>query len=414
MDNFKKSTNQIDILIIGGGMAGLTLATLLGQLGLKTGIVDPVKPDPGSKARPGTRTVALMQNSINILKAANVWENCIKHSAPLKTMRIIDDSTDRKRAPVQIEFEAAEIGLDVFGYNIPNAVLQTALVKQVCSLPAIHYYAPASLVDYQPDKTGVLACLDDGTEMRASLIIGADGRNSATRKIANIPCRSGEYGQQAITCLIEHSKPHDNVSTEFHRPSGPFALVPLPGNKSSLVWVEKTEDARAITALKKQDFEQALQDRTNDLLGQVKLVMGPNSWPLQWLKAKRLTAPRTAILAESAHSFSPIGAQGLNLSLRDIASLAETIADAARLGQDIGCETVLNRYEKRRRTDISTRIMGVNTLNKMISNDFGLLRDIRRLGLRTLDNIPQLKRAAMHQGLAPHIDESRLAQGKAL
>jgi 2-octaprenyl-6-methoxyphenol hydroxylase len=408
------SKMQTDILIIGGGLAGLTMACLLGQIGLHIAVIDPIKQEPGKKIEPTSRTVALMQSSINILKAANAFEDCLQYSSPLETMRIIDDSRNNSDDTVRLEFNAHEIGLDVFGYNIPNTALMSSLATRISSLENVEYIAPATLKNYELEGNKVKATTDNSLEISSNLIIGADGKKSLTREIAGIECQSKNYGQQAITCLIEHEQPHNNVSTEFHRSGGPFALVPLPENRSSIVWVEKDEDAQAIMSLGKDGFAKALQERTNNLLGQTSLILGPHSWPLGWLKAKSLTAPRCAILAESAHAFTPLGAQGLNLSLRDIAALAETIADAARLGQDIGSKTTLDKYESRRRADVYSRIAGVNTLNRMISNDMGLMHNLRRMGLKTLDNVTPLKRFAMHQGLAPDMDESRLAQGEDL
>jgi 2-octaprenyl-6-methoxyphenol hydroxylase len=178
--------------------------------------------------------------------------------------------------------------------------------------------------------------------------------------------------------------------------------------------VEKTEDARHFLSMKKQDFTQALQDRTRGIVGTVALASDPESWPLMVLMAEKITAPRAALVAEAAHVLSPIGAQGLNLSLRDVASLAETIIDAARLGEDIGCKTVLDRYEKRRSFDIHTRVTGIDGFNRIVANDLFFIRDIRRLGLKGLENIPALKDLAMKQGLSPSVDEGRLLRGEAI
>ena len=223
-----------------------------------------------------------------------------------------------------------------------------------------------------------------------------------------------KYDQSAITCLINHSRSHSNTSTEFHRENGPMALVPLPGNQSSVVWVEKTETAQDLIKLKKQDFEQTLQDKTQDILGGITLEVGPECWPLCSIQAESLTASRVALIAEAAHVMSPITAQGLNLSLRDVAALAESIVDAARLGLDIGSQSVLRTYEKRRRIDIETRVFGVDTMNHVVSTDILGLKRLRRAGLKSLDTLYPLKTLAMQVGLAPRIDQSRLAKGDSL
>lgn len=420
MMSAKKNNTEMnaDVLIAGGGMAGLTLGILLGQAGVRVVIAEAAKPPAPKDIKPGTRTVALFGGSINILKAAGIWDKLAPASARMEVMRVIDDSQAGQSAPVPLSFAAAEIGCGEFGYNIPNHALYPALLQRVATLDSVSFLTEAGLVSYQTDAAGISAKLKDGTSVRAPLLIGADGRHSVVREIAGLPHRLHDYGQQAMTCVIEHETPHNNVSTEFHRSGGPFALVPLPvengKNLSSVVWVERDADAARLIDLPAARYQDELQARTNDILGAVKLIRGPEIWPLQWSIARKLVARRVAILAESAHTFTPLGAQGLNLSLRDIAALAETIIDAARMGQDMGSDTILQRYERRRRLDVLTRVAGVNSFNKLISNDFAPLSLLRRTGLKTLDRLPPLKKLAMRQGLATPLDQGRLAKGQVL
>jgi len=404
---------KTEVLIIGGGIPGLTLAGLLGAQGLKCCVVDPQPPEKLKDVQITGRTSALMHASVNILKAAGVWDKIADQTEALKVLRIIDDSL-RGRPSVQTDFDSAEIGLEAFGYNTPNNVLRAALYEQVSKIKNVKLISPARLSDYTVRNQNVIARLEDGTEVTASVIIGADGRKSVTRAVAGIEANERPYGQKAITCLISHSKSHLNISAEFHRPGGPFTLVPLPGNMSSVVWVEKEEDADYFMRLSKGAFEKALQDRTNGKLGEIKLDSSPESWPLISLKAGSLTAERVALAAEAAHVLSPIGAQGLNLSLRDIAVLAETLIDSARLGQDLGSTQVLRKYETQRRPDILSRIYGVDGLNRMVANDTGLLKRLRRAGLKSLEASGPVRTIAMHQGLAPSLEDSRLMQGMPL
>ncbi|MGB0720577.1 MAG: FAD-dependent monooxygenase, partial [Bdellovibrionales bacterium] len=253
-----------------------------------------------------------------------------------------------------------------------------------------------------------------GVVINSPLLIGADGRHSRVRECAEIGVTRRDYDQSAITCLINHSDSHNDVSTEFHRPAGPLALVPLPGNQSTVVWVESRARAEEIMGLNEQGFVAALQAQTHDILGAITLEAGPQSYPLCAMKAKALTAPRIALVAEAAHAMSPITAQGLNLSLRDVAALAEEITDAARVGQDIGSKTVLGRYESRRRFDVGTRSLGVDAINRIVSHDIAPLKALRRGALKTLTRIAPLKSAAMRIGLAPAFDAGRLARGEAL
>ncbi|MEZ5815170.1 MAG: FAD-dependent oxidoreductase [Alphaproteobacteria bacterium] len=406
------STKQTDIVIIGGGVSGLALATLLGQAGLTIMVVDPHKPAQFEKTERTGRTVALMESSVNILKHTGIWDVLEPLSTPMEMMRIIDDS-DGGKEPIEIEFPASDISMAQFSYNIPSGPLRAALFERTEELKNVTFIESA-FSDYAVHDGGIVVKLENKKLIKAHLLVGADGRNSAVREFANIQTTMKKYDQSAITCLINHSHSHNNTSTEFHRAGGPMALVPLPGNQSSVVWVEKTETADALIRLKKQEFEQALQDKTNNILGGITLETGPECWPLCSVKAKAITSMRLALIAEAAHVMSPITAQGLNLSLRDVAALAESVIDSARLGLDIGAGSVLKAYEKRRRIDIETRVFGVDTMNKIVSTDLLGLKRLRRAGLQSLDTLSPLKTLAMHIGLAPQIDQSRLARGEAL
>lgn len=397
-----------DVLISGGGVPGLALAILLGDLGLDVVVIDPHPPVAVNDVKPDGRTAALMAGSVNILKAAGIWDDLEPHGAPLETLRIIESKTARA------DFRADDIGLPYFGINMPNGIQRAVLAAQVAKNKNITFLTPSALENFTADDVGVSMTLTDGQNIRARLLVGADGRDSAVRSQCGIAVWARDYGQKAITCLIDHSKEHQNISTEFHRPGGPFTIVPLPGNSSSIVWVEYADEADAFLKLRRADFEQALQDRTEGLVGKINLVTPPQSWPLKALRSKSLIAPRIALIAEAAHVLHPLGAQGLNLSLRDAATLAEEIADAARRGQDIGSAAILRRYEFRRRADIVTRLIGTDSLNRMVSNDVSLLRALRGVGLKTIDAIEPLRRFAMQEGVVPGYDDSRLSRGEGL
>ncbi|MCB1562856.1 MAG: FAD-dependent monooxygenase [Alphaproteobacteria bacterium] len=402
----RKTGFGTDILIIGGGIAGLTLAALLGRSGIAVRLVEGFPPKPLKDTAPSGRTVALMERSLDLIKTAGAWEACEAHAAPLKTMRIIDRSI-AGREDVTADFESAEIGQAQFGFNIPNSILRAALYEAVQKNKNITLHAPAKLADYKADGSGINATLEDGTHIRARLIVGVDGRASPVRKIAGISTRTHDYKQTAITCLLNHSRAHEHISTEFHRPGGPLALVPLPGNCSSLVWVERNPRAETLMEMRESQFLEALEEETGGLLGGMTLETQPESWKLSSLCAKSLTAQRTVLAAEAAHVISPITAQGLNLSLRDIAALHETLVEAARLGLDPGSKAILDQYERRRRLDIATRIAGVNGINRIVSNDIPAVKTLRRRGLRLLDKLPALKHFATKQALAPEVDQKR-------
>jgi len=408
-----KEQKKSDILIIGGGVAGLTLAKLLGDQGMNVHLVEPRPPAPFKDTSASSRTVALMQSSLRILGAAGFDDFCREYGTPLNIMRIYDDSTPNKK-PIISSFDSFEIGMDGFGLNIPNSLLRAHLYEAVQQNKNITIHE-TSLKDYSVEGNAhVIAILENDMTIKSPLIIGADGRESTVRNIAGIAAHKKQYDQSALTFIVNHSRAHEFTSTEFHRAGGPFALVPMKGNQCSVVWVDKTENVEKLIKLPKEAFETAVQNATNDVLGGITLETNPQSWPLCAIQAKSLTAPRTALIAEAAHVMSPITAQGLNLSLRDVASLAEVIMDAIRIGSDYGTSVTLRKYERRRSIDIKTRFTGVNGMNQIVSNDLLPIKDLRRAGLKIMDKLSPLKMTAMHIGLAPNLDEGRLMKGEAL
>lgn len=401
-----------DIIIVGGGVAGLTLAVLLGKIGVQVSLIEPRPPKPLSQTDISSRTVALMHGSLNILSAAGLKDFCEEHGTKMEIMRIIDDSMAGQPS-ITSEFDSFDVGLPYFSMNIPNDLLRAKLYEDIQNIDGITIHN-SNLETFVQDKTRISVTLDNDTCIEASLLIGADGRESPVRKIAGIKSVKTTYNQHAVTCIINHSRGHDNSSTEFHREGGPFALVPMKGNQSSVVWVNPSEKAESLLKAPKDAFEDALQRASNDILGGITLETPPQSWPLCSIRAKSLTTPRVALVAEAAHVMSPITAQGLNLSLRDVASLAETIIDAARVGSDIGSESTLREYEGRRRFDINIRSFGVDALNRAVRETRAPVKDFRRLGLKAVSNFSPLKMLAMQHGLAPSIDEGRLIRGESL
>lgn len=409
----RKTVYDADVLIAGAGAPGLALALLLAGEGLDVTLLDPAPLTKIKDLRPDTRTVALMESSVNIIKATGAWGRCEGYGENLEILRINDrNGRGRKKDPLQVDFKAQEIDKPRFAVNMQNNVLRAGLSEQAAAQKI--KYRQDTLTGLNADDFGITATCGDGSVLRARLVIGTDGRNSAVRELSGIKCRQKPYGQQAITCLIEHSRPHGNISTEFHRPSGPFTLVPLPGNISSVVWVDFDAEVDSFMAMDKASFTQALQDRTEGALGTVTLAAEPQAYPLISLQSENLAGKRVALAAEAAHVIHPLGAQGLNLSLRDVAALAETIIDAVRLGQDYGSKTILSHYEKRRRQDMLSRIIGTDGLNKLVSNNIGLLHQLRRMGLKTIGGLPPVKNLTMREGFSPSFDDTRLARGEKL
>lgn len=385
---------KTEVLIAGGGIPGLALALALGRGGMSVVLVDSLAfdlPPQGSGAP--TRTSALMDGSASFLDTMGTWDAVRPLAGVLKTLRLVDDGLS---PPVQVDFHAADIGLDAFAFNTPNDALRRALaaiLQNEC--PSVRLVAPANLLSFTLDERGIKARIDTGADISAALIVGADGRHSAVRECAGIAITHRDYNQQAITCLVDHSRDHDNTSTEFHRSGGPFTTVPLPGRRSSIVWMTRSNQADTLMRLDKRSFTASLQTATNGILGKVDLATPPQSWPIITLSSKTLVAPRCALMAEAAHVLSPIGAQGMNLSLRDAKVLAEVLLDSARIGLDIGSASVLRRYETLRKLDITARVFGVDAFNKMVLAHSPLATGLRRLGLRGLQGSALLRDALM-------------------
>jgi len=399
-----KTKEQTNVLIVGGGAAGLACALKLGINGVKSIVIDPSVPNSYDFQKHGGRTAALMGQSVDLLKELNLWDDIVQNTSPLEIMKIIDDGNPSIN-PIEIEFSAKDLDQENFGHNVPNCYLRELLYDHVQKNENITCLIPDKVTDIQHRSSKVIVTTENGYEITANILIGADGRFSKVRNISNIDVKEIDYNQTAITCLISHSKSHHNISTEHHRSGGPFTTVPMPDQNgkhySSVVWVEKTDEAEKYLSIEKDLMEQTLTDKTRHALGDIKLESPPESWPLKALLANEITASRTALIAEAAHAMSPIGAQGLNLSLRDVDILCGIIIEALKLGEDIGGDIVLSRYDQARSLDLQTRFYGVDQYNKIVSNNIGFIRSLRRGGLNTLNTIPAFKKLAMQIGLKP-------------
>ncbi|MEM7617899.1 MAG: FAD-dependent monooxygenase [Pseudomonadota bacterium] len=392
------------VLIVGGGAAGLALALKLGIKGIKCVVIDPSVPNSYDFKKHGGRTAALMGQSVDLLQSLGLWEEIERDTAPLNTMKIIDDGNPALD-PVELSFPANEIDEKNFGHNVPNCYLRELLYQHAQKNENITCLIPDKVTKIEHQNASIVITTEQGEKITADLLVGADGRFSKVREISGIGFKEIDYNQTAITCLVSHSKPHDNISTEHHRPGGPFTMVPMPDQNrkhySSIVWVEKTDEAQKYLSIEKALVEQTLYDKTRHALGDITLESPLESWPLKALLADKIIAERTALIAEAAHAMSPIGAQGLNLSLRDVDILGDILSEAIQLGEDIGGDVVLSRYQGARHLDLQTRFHGVDKYNKVVSNNIGFVRSLRRGGLNTLKTIPALKKLAMHVGLKP-------------
>src|SRR6476619_2183977 len=402
----QKRADNPAAIVVGGGPAGLTAAISLAEGGVHTALVG-LRP-----AKADNRTTALLAGSVAALDTLGVWSMCEEKAAPLRTMRIVDDTGRLWRAP-EVKFSADEIGLDAFGYNIENRHLIDALVKRARNLPALTIVED-KVVTVSSQSDSVVVSLKGDKPLRAKIVAGADGRQSLCRAAAGITSDERRYSQNAMTLCLSHSRSHHNTSTEFHTPSGPFTLVPLPGNRSSLVWVLDPDAADELAVLDDLSLAVRIEQAAHSILGKLTVEPGRGMFPLTVSTARRLAGERIALVGEAAHVLPPIGAQGLNLGLRDAATIAELVVAAHRAGRDIGGADVTSRYDRMRRTDVGSRTLAINLLNRSLLSDFLPVQSARGLGLYLLDRIGPLRRAVMREGVAPAAGQPRLMRGEAL
>lgn len=383
-----------DVAVVGAGPAGFAAGLACAEAGLRTVVIG-----PQADARDG-RTAALLDGSVNLLKRLGVWEKVAPASAALKSIRLVDATGALVRAP-EVVFEASEIGLPAFGYNIPNVALTSAF--EATPHPRLtRLIDPKATVS---DLAGAHAVLSTSTghTVKARLLIAADGRESPTRDAAGIETSRWSYPQTAIVATFAHARPHRGVSTELHRPMGPLTVVPGPGNTSNLVWVESHEEARRLIGLDDESFNRELSVHVGALLGNLSGFTPRRAFPLSGRTASVLGRSRVVLVGEAAHVIPPIGAQGLNLGFRDAATIAEIAGDALRAGEDIGGEPVISNYDRLRRQDVAFRVFAVDLLNRSLLSSIPGIHLARGFGLFGLAASRRLRARVMREGIMPSI-----------
>ena len=400
------SGKSVDVAIVGGGPVGLTAAIALADAGIETALV--AKPARATDHR----TTALLASSVTALDTLGVWRHCRADAAPLRIMRIIDDTGRLLRAP-EVHFAASEIGLDAFGHNIENRFLLAALDARARALTALTFVEDEAQAVTITD-TGVTVAFAQRDPLTARLAIGADGRRSLCRQAAGIATDGESYRQTALTFNLAHRRPHQDSSTEFHTPSGPLTLVPLPGLRSSLVLVVEPAEASRIAALDEAALATEIERRSHSILGRMEPEPGRGAFPLAIETARRFAVARMALVGEAAHLLPPIGAQGLNLGLRDAATIGELVVAAHRDGGDVGAPDLADRYDGLRRMDVGSRSLAVDLLNRSLLSDFLPMQGVRGISLFLLQRIGPLRRAVMREGVAPSPAQPRLMRGEAL
>jgi 2-octaprenyl-6-methoxyphenol hydroxylase len=389
-----------DVIIVGGGPAGLFAALALSRAGLSPTIVAPRVDGPGDP-----RSSALLGGSVRALERLGVWERISAKAAPLRLMRLVDDTGGLIRAPL-FEGRSDEIGLDAFGYNLLNRDLNEGLREAVAAANIAVIDDKAA--DVSLGEHAATVVLASGRVIAAPLVAGADGRSSLVRAAAGIGVVATRYPQTAVTANFRHSRPHDDASTEFHTPTGPFTLVPLPGNRSSLVCVVTPAEADRLLAMDDAAFSREIERRSQAILGKVTVEPGRGRFDLAAMTPRSFAGQRAALIGEAAHVVPPIGAQGLNLGLRDGAALADCLSDALAANEDIGSADVLATYDRARRADIVSRTFAIDALNRSLLSPFMPVQALRGAGLWLMDRIGPVRRAFMREGLAPAMAEPRL------
>ena len=402
-------TIETEVLVVGGGMVGLTLGCALADVGVAVAVADRADPATVVDASFDGRVSAIAYGSRRVLEAIGLWPALAPQAEPILEIRVSDGDS-----PLFLHYDHAEIGDQPLGHMVENRLIRHALFDLVARHDRLRLLAPCAVDAVTRGAAGVAARLADGREVRARLVVAADGRGSGLRRAAGINVTTWRYPQTGIVCTVAHERPHRGIAHERFLPAGPFAILPMTGDRSSLVWTERADLAPAMMALDNAAFGAEMARRFGEFLGDLEVV-GPRwSYPLSLVHAERYVDMRLALIGDAAHAIHPIAGQGLNLGIRDVAALAEVLVDARRLGLDLGSATVIERYQRWRRFDSTVLAAATDGLNRLFSTDDPALRLTRDLGLAAVNRVAPLKRLFMRHAMGVVGTLPKLARGERL
>ena len=401
---------EADVAIVGGGPVGAALALSLARQGLTSVICDPIPREISMAADFDGRAYAVALATRRMLRNLGVWEQIAPEAQPIENILVSDGRVGERAAPLCLRFDRRELGPEGFGHMVEDRVIRAALLNKAAHTPGVTHLHGRAVASCRRDSHWAVASLDNGEMVKARLLVGCDGRGSRIAVEAGIDRAGWSYDQVGLVCAVRHERPHHGVAHELFLPSGPFAILPLTENRCSLVWTERAEMAESLRRASDEQYLAEIRRRFGGFLGELTLAGKRWAYPLNLTVAQRFIAPRLALAGDAARGIHPIAGQGMNYGMRDAAALAEVAGRAARLGEDIGGELVLQRYEQWRRPDSVMIAAATDGLNRMFSNDLEPLRWARRFGLAAFGGIAPLRRAAMRFAAGDRSDLPSLMQ----
>ena len=411
-DHIFDMTHDCDALIVGGGLTGPLISIALASEGLSSIVVDAGKVSQQRSENFDGRAYALTLTSIRMLEVLGIWNDLKAHAEPILDIKVSDGLAGMGASPLFLHFNHREIEEGPFGHLVEDRFLRRALLDRISDNPLIRHLSGTKVLSASNGAITTDARKKADRDLKGRLVVGCDGRASRVARWSGIERTGWDYGQTSLVCALEHERPHQGIAHQFFTPAGPLAILPLKGNRSSIVWTEKRELAEDIQARSDEGYLQALRPVFGDFLGDIKLVGERFSYPLGLSLANSFVENRVALAGDAAHGIHPLAGQGFNLGVRDGAALCEVLVEASRRGEDIGSLDVLERYQRWRRFDTASLAVATDGINRLFSNDNPLLRLARDIGLGAVNRVPDLRRGFMREAAGLSGDMPRLLTGQ--